>query len=72
MADYCDQSAAAGDVHFKVALEKARANGGDSCSDLDYPYCRQCGGEIPEARRKALPGCDVCVPCKELEERNGG
>ena len=35
MADYCDQSAAAGDVHFKVALEKARANGGDSCSDLD-------------------------------------
>ena len=27
-------------------------------------HCEQCGEEIPEARRKALPGARTCVPCQ--------
>ncbi|OQX10865.1 MAG: hypothetical protein BWK73_19095 [Thiothrix lacustris] len=25
--------------------------------------CRECGNDIPELRRKALPGIQICVEC---------
>ena len=31
--------------------------------------CEECGDEIPEARRLAIPGCRLCVFCKEKQER---
>jgi phage/conjugal plasmid C-4 type zinc finger TraR family protein len=31
--------------------------------------CAECGEEIPEARRKAIQGCMLCIHCQELEER---
>ncbi len=32
--------------------------------------CEECGEEIPERRRKALPGVRLCVECQaELERR---
>lgn len=31
--------------------------------------CVECGEEIPEGRRAAEPGCDLCVECKQLEEK---
>jgi phage/conjugal plasmid C-4 type zinc finger TraR family protein len=27
-------------------------------------FCVECGGEIPQARRRALPGARTCVPCQ--------
>ena len=32
--------------------------------------CAHCGGEIPEARRQALPGVRYCVKCQSVMERN--
>ena len=32
--------------------------------------CEECGDEIPEARRMAVPGCKLCVFCKERQERH--
>ena len=32
--------------------------------------CEECGDEIPEARRLAIPGCKLCVFCKEKQERH--
>ncbi|MDX9859498.1 MAG: DksA/TraR family C4-type zinc finger protein [Rhodospirillales bacterium] len=32
-------------------------------------YCIECGEEIPEARRKALPGVTTCVACQEAIDR---
>jgi len=32
-------------------------------------YCAECGEEIPEARRKALPGVTTCVACQEAIDR---
>jgi phage/conjugal plasmid C-4 type zinc finger TraR family protein len=32
-------------------------------------HCEQCSAEIPEARRQALPGVRLCVPCQEQEDR---
>lgn len=30
--------------------------------------CDECGDDIPEARRLALPGVDTCVHCQTLNE----
>ena len=32
-------------------------------------HCTNCGTAIPEARRKALPGVRLCVPCQEADDR---
>ncbi|HEY0626867.1 MAG TPA: DksA/TraR family C4-type zinc finger protein [Allosphingosinicella sp.] len=31
-------------------------------------YCVECGEEIPEARRRALPGARTCVPCQSTRD----
>lgn len=33
--------------------------------------CDECGDEIPEGRRLAVPGVKYCVFCAEVHERNG-
>lgn len=30
--------------------------------------CIECDGEIPEARRLAIPGVQLCIGCKEIED----
>jgi phage/conjugal plasmid C-4 type zinc finger TraR family protein len=32
-------------------------------------HCENCGTPIPEARRAAIPGVRLCVPCQEAEDR---
>lgn len=35
--------------------------------------CEECGEEIPEKRREAVPGCRLCVKCQsDLERARGG
>jgi DnaK suppressor protein len=46
------------------ALERVR--------DGSYGVCEGCGGTIPPARRRALPGVTTCVPCQERGERYSG
>lgn len=31
-------------------------------------HCSGCGAPIPEARREAIPGVRLCVPCQEQED----
>ena len=31
--------------------------------------CEDCDAPIPKARRKALPGVRLCVPCQETRDR---
>lgn len=35
------------------------------------PLCEDCGGEIPAARREAVPGCTRCIRCQEQFEKEG-
>ena len=42
------------------ALERVR--------DGSYGTCDECGGAIPAARRRALPGVTTCVQCQERGE----
>jgi phage/conjugal plasmid C-4 type zinc finger TraR family protein len=32
-------------------------------------WCEDCGNEIPELRRQALPGVTVCIDCAREAER---
>jgi phage/conjugal plasmid C-4 type zinc finger TraR family protein len=32
-------------------------------------HCAECGVEIPDARRRAIPGVRLCVACQESQDR---
>lgn len=46
-------------VNDAVKLARAEIPTGEGSK-----YCDICGEEIPEARRRALPGARTCVPCQ--------
>jgi len=45
------------------------ANALERVRDGSYGSCDECGGTIPAARRRALPGVTTCVQCQERGER---
>lgn len=45
---------------------KAQPAAGDSAL-----VCAECGAEIPEGRRKAVPGTQFCIDCQTDIERAG-
>ena len=47
-----------------VSRAKSRLPSGPGLS-----HCEECGQEIPEARRAAMPGVRLCVKCQENEDR---
>ncbi len=47
-----------------ILRDKSRLAAGPSLS-----HCEHCGAAIPEARRAALPGVRLCVPCQESRDR---
>lgn len=48
-------------------IEHARGDAGKE--GLGAPICAWCGDDIPMERRKAMPGCTLCAPCKSQKER---
>lgn len=34
----------------------------------DHPKCQSCRGRIPIARRRAQPGCRLCIDCQQAAE----
>lgn len=50
-------------------LQRARASlpSGESLT-----HCEECDAEIPEARRKALPGVRLCVKCQSERDKATG
>ena len=50
----------AGSIEDEVSRARSRLPKGESLE-----FCRECGEPIPEARRKALPGVQLCIECQE-------
>lgn len=46
----------------RLARSRLPAGPGDS-------HCRECGEDIPEARRRALPGARTCIDCQAALDR---
>ncbi|MDO9262691.1 MAG: DksA/TraR family C4-type zinc finger protein [Desulfosalsimonadaceae bacterium] len=51
-------------VKAAVELAKSRLPSGESLT-----HCAECKGEIPEARRRAIPGVRYCVRCQSEHEK---
>ena len=50
-----------------ISLVAGAARGhGESLS-----VCQECGARIPEARRQAMPGCELCLDCQTWVEKRG-
>ena len=65
--DFCDRAQQSEGYHRRLSLDriKGAVGGPAAVSQLN---CTGCGDEIPEVRRKAVPGCTRCVSCQqELE-----
>jgi phage/conjugal plasmid C-4 type zinc finger TraR family protein len=54
------------DASVKDAVELARSRlpRGESLE-----HCEECGAEIPQARREAIPGVRLCVACQSELDR---
>jgi phage/conjugal plasmid C-4 type zinc finger TraR family protein len=54
-------------VEAAVQLAKSRLPNGQSLT-----HCEECEAEIPEARRRAIPGVRYCVKCQSEREKKLG
>ena len=51
-------------VKDAINLAKSRLPQGPSLS-----HCAECGSEIPQARRDAVPGVRLCISCQDSHDR---
>lgn len=57
-------------IHVNMnAIAKVREAVAKQAEQESAEFCEECGEEIPEERRKAIPGVQLCVFCKERSER---
>lgn len=63
--DEADQAQAYNDDFQAWCLKQQRTREPANYSGTD---CLECGDEIPEKRRQALPGCRRCIECQTLHE----
>lgn len=57
------------DATVKDAIKRARSQ---LPSGPGSATCEECDAPIPQARRDAMPGVRLCVPCQEVHDREAG
>ncbi|MFG6654984.1 TraR/DksA family transcriptional regulator [Scandinavium sp. M-37] len=70
MADIIDNASTLEDLQRDAALSMHRLNH----SAVSATHGEECGDKLLEARRKAYPGCTMCVECQrnmELRKKIG-
>lgn len=70
MADIIDNASTLEDLQREAALSMHRLNH----SAASATHCEECGDKLLDARRKAYPGCTMCVECQsnmELRKKIG-
>lgn len=68
MPDQYDRAQAINEQHQADALDAWRRR---QPTGLGLTHCRNCDEEIPERRRLAVPGCDLCIDCQTALEKGG-
>lgn len=67
MADFADDASAVEELQRNAALSAHRINR----DAVSATHCVECDEQLSDARRKAYPGCTMCVSClEEIEMRN--
>jgi RNA polymerase-binding transcription factor DksA len=66
----CAENEAFQESAVAIGLQKARAGMApiDEWRTASATHCGECGDCIPDERRKAVPGCQVCANCKQFAE----
>ncbi|MFI3409477.1 TraR/DksA family transcriptional regulator [Citrobacter braakii] len=70
MADIIDNASKLEDLQRDAALSMHRLNH----SAVSATHCEECGDQLSNERRKAYPGCTMCVDCQsnmELRKKIG-
>lgn len=57
------------DATIKDAIQRARSQ---LPTGPGLTHCEECDKEIPEARRKAVPGVRLCIACQEAHDQEQG
>lgn len=65
MSDDIDRANDTAAFNLHVAL----ANRPQATGKASLAFCDFCGAPIPQARRDAVPGVELCVDCQSDEER---
>jgi phage/conjugal plasmid C-4 type zinc finger TraR family protein len=52
-------------------LQRALADRLKSARGVSAKWCAECDMAIPEARRQALPGVQLCIDCARAQETKG-
>ncbi|MCF8094455.1 MAG: TraR/DksA family transcriptional regulator [Desulfobacteraceae bacterium] len=68
MGDIIDRAAKYTDAEIRHGIRRAQQQA--SAGNKGSAECADCGEDIPEARRCAVPGCTRCVACQEAHEKN--
>lgn len=63
-----DDDAVLDQIQDSVNDEVNRARRNVPCGE-SLLYCEECGEEIPEARRRAIPGVRLCIDCQEEADK---
>lgn len=67
MADLIDTASEIEELQSNAALSAHRIDH----NAVSAEHCAECGEDIPEPRRAAVPGCQTCASCQEeIELRN--
>ena len=69
MADVVDRAAGYVEKELEYRIAEARA-GAEPATSNGPAECEDCEEPIPEARRKAVPGCTRCIECQEDYEKS--
>ena len=70
MSRQIDQACEIEALHRAAALANHAAQAGNAAAVSAW-FCEECGEPIPEARRRAAPGCRCCITCQNEIERYG-
>ncbi len=65
MADIIDRANDQASFWLDRTLEQAERDRAAAAMVESLTHCMDCGEIIPEARRKAVPGCVRCARCQE-------
>lgn len=64
-SEIIDQASALEEMMRENAIQAHRLNH----SAVSATHCEECGDKLLDARRKAYPGCTMCVECQADAER---
>lgn len=69
MSDEAEQASALESLVRNAGISAVAKNMNSRTESLTH--CLECGDPIPDKRREAFPGIELCLVCKSEEEKEG-